>query len=87
MKRKYIMAGVLLSLSLSLWGGTAFANSSTSVGEPENGTEVWQVPHKPKGTKTRLGIQPKTERPAEKKAEKPKPKAKKPVENVSSSSR
>lgn len=87
MKRKYIMAGVVLSLSLSLWGGTAFANSSTSVGEPENETEVWQVPHKPKGTKTRLGIQPKTERPAEKKAEKPKPKAKKPVEKVSSSSR
>ena len=52
MRRKYIMAGAMLYLSLL--AGTASANSSALVEETENSTEVWQVPHKPKGTKTRL---------------------------------
>ena len=59
MRRKYIMAGAMLYLSLL--AGTASANSSALVEETENSTEVWQVPHKPKGTKTRLKIQPKAE--------------------------
>ena len=83
------MAGAMLYLSLL--AGTASANSSALVEETENSTEVWQVPHKPKGTKTRLKIQPKAEQPAAKKADKQKPQAKKSdkksVKKVSSSSR
>ena len=89
MRRKYIMAGAMLYLSLL--AGTASANSSALVEETENSTEVWQVPHKPKGTKTRLKIQPKAEQPAAKKADKQKPQAKKSdkksVKKVSSSLR
>ncbi len=69
MKRKYIMAGVMLYLSLM--GGAVQANPLTVAEEPET-TDVWQVPHKPKGTKTRLGIQSNAERPAAKKADAPK---------------
>lgn len=85
MKRKYIMAGVMLYLSL--FGGTVQANVLTSAGDPECETDVWQVPHKPKGTKTRLGVQTGAERASAKKTERQKKQAKEAPAKVSSSSR
>ena len=46
------------------------AESLPSANSPENGTESLQVPHKPKGTKTRLGVQAQEGRPTEKNVEK-----------------
>lgn len=64
------MAGVMLYLSLL--GGAVQANPLTSEGKPADRTDVWQVPHKPKGTKIRLSIQPKEKRSAPKKTERTK---------------
>lgn len=55
MKREYMIAGLLLCISFI--GGTSMAESLPSANSPENGSESLQVPHKPKGTKTRLGVQ------------------------------
>ncbi|WP_375337937.1 DUF3575 domain-containing protein [Bacteroides sp. ET225] len=71
MKRKYMIVGLLLCMSF--FGGTILAESLPSAGSSENGTESLQVPHKPKGTKTRLGAQAQGGRPAEKKVETTKP--------------
>lgn len=68
MKREYMIAGLLLCISFI--GGTSMAESLPSANSPENGTESLQVPHKPKGTKTRLGVQAQEGRPTEKNVEK-----------------
>lgn len=68
MKREYMIAGLLLCISFI--GGTSMAESLPSANNPENGTESLQVPHKPKGTKTRLGVQAQEGRPTEKNVEK-----------------